>query len=189
MTTDPQLWATGLETLHAQVWARLVRGVKDRHAPARHPGFATVSPTGWPEVRTVVLRAADVMAGTLDIHTDLRSDKVLALQHNPRAALHVWDAQAHLQTRIEVTVTVLTGAQVAEIWAKVPDPSRQSYGTDPAPGLPIASALAYDKRPNAASFAVLRCTIEAMDILHLGQDHRRARFERADGWAGQWLAP
>lgn len=152
MTIDPNLWATGLQTLHAQVWARLLRGVQDRHAPARHPGFATVSPTGWPEVRTVVLRAVDALGATLDIHTDLRSAKALALQHNPRA-------------------------------------SRQSYGTNPAPGLPIASALAYDKRPDAASFAVLRCAIAGMDILHLGTGHRRARFDRADGWAGHWLAP
>ena len=42
MTTDPHAWAANLDTLYAQVWARLVRGVGDRHAPARHPTFATV---------------------------------------------------------------------------------------------------------------------------------------------------
>jgi drug/metabolite transporter (DMT)-like permease len=78
MTTDPHPWATGLESpdaqvcLHAQVWARLLRGVGDRHAPARHPVLATVAQGGMPQARTVVLRAADAAAGTLDIHTDLR---------------------------------------------------------------------------------------------------------------------
>lgn len=187
--SDPHPWAAELETLLAQVWARLMRGVGDRHAAARHPTFATVSADGWPEARTVVLRAADAVVGTLDIHTDLRSAKVAALRRTPRAALHVWDASAHLQTRAAVEVTVLTGDEVAAIWARVPDPSRQSYGTTPAPGLPIAGALAYEKRPDAASFAVLRCAVQAFDVVHLGAMHRRARFERANGWSGQWLAP
>jgi len=189
MTTDPHGWAAELDTLLAQVWARLVRGVGDRHSAARQLTFATVSTAGWPEARTVVLRAADPVAGTLDVHTDLRSAKVKALRSNPRAALHVWDASAHLQTRIEGVVQVLTGEPVAAIWARVPDPSRQSYGTLPASGAPIAASLAYEKRPDAASFAVLRCAVQAFDVVHLGPLHRRARFDRADGWAGQWLAP
>ncbi len=189
MTTDPQPWARTLDTLYAQVWVLLVRGVGDRHAPARHPTLATVSPEGRPQARTVVLRAADPVAGTLDIHTDLRSPKVAALHADCRAALHVWDAAAHLQMRIEATAAILTGADVAAIWARVQGPSRQAYGITPAPGLPIPDALAYDKAPDAATFAVLRLTVQAIDALHLGPRHRRARFDRAETWAGQWLAP
>jgi len=189
MTTDPHLWARTLDTLHAQVWARLLRGVGDRHAPARHPTLATVDSDGQPQARTVVLRAADPAAGTLDLHTDLRSPKVTALRANPRAALHVWDASAHLQTRLTGTVAILSGEAVAAIWARVPDPSRQSYGATPAPGLPIPEALAYDRTPDAATFAVLRLTVQSVEALHLGPQHRRARFEREGGWAGQWIAP
>lgn len=189
MAIDPHPWAADLEPLLAQVWARLVRGVGDRHAPARHPTLATVSPTGMPQARTVVLRAADPGAGTLDIHTDLRSAKGAALQANPRAALHVWDASAHLQTRIEAAVTILTGAAVAEIWARVPDPSRLAYGGLPPPGLPIPDPAAHQKRADPADFAVLRCTVQMVDALHLGPQHRRARFDRATAWTGQWLAP
>lgn len=182
-------WAADLEPLLAQVWLRLVRGVGDRHAAARHPTLVTVSLQGWPEARTVVLRAADPGAGTLEIHTDTRSAKVAALRANPRAALHVWDAGAQLQTRVEGTAEVLTGDAVAAIWARVPDPSRQSYGTEPAPGEPITGALDYAKRPDPGSFAVVRLTVQAFDVLHLGPQHRRARFTRGEGWAGQWLAP
>ena len=189
MTTDPHPWATQLGTLSAQVWMRIMRGVGDRHAPARHPTLATVSPEGLPEVRTVVLRAADPGAGTLDIHTDLRSAKVAALLATPRAELHIWDASAHLQIRIAATVSILTGALVADIWARVPDPSRQSYGTMPAPGLPIADSLGYEKQPDATTFAVLHCTVQSIDAVHLGPQHRRARFDRPNGWAGQWRAP
>ena len=189
MTIDPHPWATELDSLWAEVWTRLSRGVRDRRAPARHPTFATVSPDGWPEARTVVLRGADPVNAMLEVHTDLRSAKVAALRVNPRAALHVWDAAAQLQTRVEAQVTLLTGADVAEIWARVPDPSRQSYGTTPAPGQPIAASLDYDKTPDQATFAVLRCQVEAVDAVHLGPRHRRARFERQNSFSGQWLSP
>lgn len=189
MTSDLHPWAADLTTLHAQIWTRLSRGVRDRHAPARHPTLATVTTAGMPQARTVVLRAADAGAATLDIHTDLRSAKVAELRANPLAALHIWDASAHLQTRIETEVAILSGTDVADLWANVPDASRLSYGCTPAPGAPIPTALAYDKAPDAATFAVLRLTVLAIDAVHLGPSHRRARFERATHWAGQWLAP
>ncbi len=189
MKADPHPWACDLSQLYAEVWARLTRGVHDRHAPARHPTLATVTPEGRPQARTVVLRAADKAAGTLDIHTDLRSAKVGDLRVTPFAAVHVWDATAHLQLRLEAQVTLLTGPDVAAIWASVPAVSRLSYGSTPAPGLPIAQALDYTKAADAGSFVVLRFRVETIDAVHLGQDHRRAQFDRGDDWAGMWLAP
>jgi pyridoxamine 5'-phosphate oxidase len=189
MTTDPHPWAATLDGLYTQAWARLVRGVADRRAPARHPTLATVSSDGWPEARTVVLRAADPVSATLDLHTDLRSAKVMALQSTPCAALHIWDQTAHLQIRITADVTILTGDSVAATWAKVPEASRHAYATTPAPGQAIPTALAYRAASDHTFFAVLRCTVQSMDILHLGPDHRRAAFDRASGWAGMWLSP
>lgn len=189
MATELHGWALELDGLRAQVWARLVRGVGDRHAAARHPVFATVAPDGTPEARTVVLRAADPLAATLDVHTDLRSAKVTALRLNPLAALHVWDDTAHLQTRITASVAVLSGEAVSALWLRVPETSQAAYGTMPAPGTAITAPLDYSKMPDPAAFAVLRCTVLAIDAVHLGPNHRRARFDRADDWRGQWLAP
>jgi pyridoxamine 5'-phosphate oxidase len=189
MSSDVHAWAADLGLLHAHVWERLIRGVHDRRAAARHPTLATVAPDGLPEARTVVLRAANATTASLDVHTDVRSAKVTSLRANPRAVLHVWDTSAHLQLRIEATAEILTGDAVAEIWARVPEPSRQSYGTMPAPGHPISDALAYNKHADPEAFAVLRFSVQAIDALHLGPHHRRARFERSRGWAGQWLAP
>ena len=189
MKADPHPWASDLAQLHAEVWLRLSRGVHDRHAPARHPTLATVSPDGRPQARTVVLRAADKAAGTVDIHTDLRSAKVGDLRATPFAALHVWDASAHLQLRLEAQVTLLTGQDVAAIWNRVPEASRGAYGSMPAPSEPILQALDYTKAADPSSFAVLRLEILAVDALHLGPNHRRARFDRDNGWAGAWLAP
>ena len=189
MKADPQPWACDLSQLYAEVWTRLTRGVHDRHAPARHPTLATVSPEGRPQARTVVVRATDKVAGTLDIHTDIQSAKVQELRATPFAALHVWDASAPLQLRLETRVTILTGQDVAAIWAGGPAASRMSYGSSLAPGQPIVQAPAYSKEPDPSCFAVLRLTVSTTDALHLGPNHRRARFDRTDGWAGEWLAP
>lgn len=193
MSRDPHPWARDLAQLHAQVWTRLAHGVEDKHVPARHPTLATIGTDGLPQARTVVLRAADRSSATLDIHTDLHSAKVAELRANPVAALHVWDASPYLQIRIEAEVAILTGADVTGIWKRVPSPARLAYGSTPPPGQPIEGALGYEKSPDPAAFAVLRLSVLAIDALHLGPDHRRARFERAyDGqndWAGQWLAP
>lgn len=189
MKADPHPWARDLSQLYAEVWGRLTRGVHDRHAPARHPTLATVTPEGRPEARTVVLRAADKAAGTLDIHTDLRSAKVRDLRVTPFAALHVWDTSAHLQLRLEAQVTLLTGPDVAAIWAGIPTASRLTYGSTPAPGQPIAHALDYTKTSDATSIVVLRLQISTVDALHLGPNHRRARFDRQNEWSGAWLAP
>lgn len=189
MTTDPFAWAQSLDTLLDQVWTRLSRGVQDRHAPARHLTLATVTAQGQPQARTVVLRAANKAEGSLRVYTDLHSAKVAELRVTPFAALHVWDSSAHLQTRIAASVTILTGPDVAALWDKVPEHARTAYGSTPPPGTPVPGALDYTKTPDAASFAVLHLTIDSIDVVHLGPEHRRAEFRRADGWAGQWLAP
>jgi hypothetical protein len=182
-------WVHALDTLFNQVWTRLARGVHDRHAPARHPTLGTVSPDGMPQLRTVVLRAVDKDNATLRVYTDLHSAKVAELRASPVAALHVWDSSAHLQTRVSGQVTVLTGSDVAPIWDTLPDHGRMAYGSNPAPGTPIPTSLDYAKLPDPAAFAVLHLVVTMIDVVHLGPDHRRARFSRADAWAGEWLAP
>jgi hypothetical protein len=172
MTPDPHPWACDPSRLYAEVWTRLTRGVHDRHAPARHPTLATVTPDGRPQARTVVLRAADKVAATLDIHTDLRSAKVGDLRVTPFAALHVWDTSAKLQVRLEAHVTILFGKDVDTIWDGVPAASRLSYGSTPAPGQLIAQALDYTQGSGAGSFVVLRLQLLTVDALHLGQSHR-----------------
>lgn len=188
-THPSEIWAQSLDTLLVAAWARLQRGVRDKRAAARHVTLATLGRNGWPQARVVVLRGADKAAAVLEVHTDLRSAKAAELWAEPRAMLQAWDPRAHLQIRAEVRAEILSGPQVGARWDRVPDGSRMAYGSTPAPGQPIADALAYTKHPNAQDFAVLQLHVQTFDLVHLGADHRRARFERADGWAGQWLAP
>lgn len=173
----------------ADAWQHLRRGAADSRHPARYPTFATVSPDGLPEARTVALRRAKPSDALVEVHTDIATPKVTALHSNPRAALHVWIPKSDLQIRLTTTVTILTGPQVQDAWEAVPPPSRVSYGTAPDPGTPIGSVYAYEKPAVRERFAVLRCAVDHIDLVHLDKRHRRAAFERADGFAGTWLAP
>ena len=178
-----------LNAFLAEAWQHLRRGAADAKSPARYPVFATVSPEGVPEARTVALRRASPTGAILEVHTDTETPKVTALRAHPVAALHVWLPRARLQIRVTAEVEILTGAAVAEAWEQVPPRSRVSYGTEPLPGQAIENVHAYEKPPNRARFAVLRCHATHIDLVHLDDVHRRAGYTRDDAWQGQWLAP
>ena len=170
-------------------WQRVSRGVADSRSAARYPVFATVSPDGWPEARTVALRAANRTNAMLEVHTDIASAKVAALRSNPKAQLHIWDARPRLQIRLFATVAILTGPETQAQWARVPDASRVSYGKEPSQGTPIAAAFDYAETREQAAFTVLRCHLERIDLVELKAVHRRAVYSRHQDWSGQWLVP
>ncbi|MBB5515084.1 hypothetical protein FHS89_001094 [Rubricella aquisinus] len=180
-------WYTTPDGTLDQVWTLLARGTKDRHAATRHPTLATCGPDG-PEQRTLVLRGVDRALGTVDLHTDLRTPKVSQITDDPRVSLHIWDARAHLQIRLKGMASVLTGADVAQFWDRVPDPSRGAYGATPAPGTPLAADTQPEGQDQAA-FAVLRVTLTSLDSLHLGRDHHRRFAFSAPDWSGTAIAP
>jgi len=182
-------WFETLGGMHAQAWDLLAAGVRDATHPCRLPTISTITPDGWPEARTMVLRAADPVAGVVMLHTDLYSTKLVSLRQTPRVALHVWDAAEALQIRLQAEVTISSGNPVRALWDKIPDHARQSYGVTPPPGTAIADALDYVKSPDPATFAVLACRVMQVDLVHLGDQHRRAAYSRSDDWAGQWLSP
>jgi pyridoxine/pyridoxamine 5'-phosphate oxidase len=156
---------------------------------AREVTLATQSRAGWPEARTVVMRNVDTPRRTLQINTDRHSHKIDSLRENPRAAILLWHPDLQLQIRLQVEVFIQTGVSVADAWARVPDRSRQSYGTSPTPGTPIDDALDYTKPCLQAAFCVLHCPAVTVDLVHLGPQHRRAAYTRDGDWAGQWLSP
>ncbi len=178
-----------LEAFLDEAWRHLNRGAADSSSPARYPTFATVSPEGKPQARTVALRGASRPNSILEVHTDIATDKVTALEHTPIAAFHIWLPRADLQIRLSTSVAILTGDRIDGQWAKVPPASRVSYGTLPTPGYPIVDVYAYQKPADRDRFAVLSCSLKEIDLVHLGERHRRAVFVAEDDWAGQWLAP
>lgn len=170
-------------------WRHLGRGVADSRSPARYPTFATVAADGTPEARTVALRGASRSQSTLEVHTDIATSKVVALKHSPKAAFLVWLPRANLQIRITTIVNIQTGSVINGQWDSIPVASRVSYGTEPTPGTVISDAYAYEKPSDRERFAVLTCHVLSIDLVQLGQRHRRAAYRRKNDWAGEWLAP
>ncbi len=183
-------WFTTLDGLWRESWHQLEAVAHDRRSAARHTVLSTIGLSGGPESRITVLRDANQTAGTVVVHTDSTTVKVAELRANPRAALHLWQAREDLQIRLRGHVEIAEGEAVRDLWTRVPNGSRPSYGVEPAPGTPISASDAYTRIINPDHFAVLTLVIAEVDIVHLSADyHRRARYCRADGWTGQWLAP
>lgn len=175
-----------LDTLWLHVWERLAQGVAQSRDPFRFVTLATIGADG-PEARTVGLRAADRDAGTVEVHSDLRTAKVRALRADPRAQLLFWDAATQVQIRISTRMTLMPAA--SDRWARIPEVARLNYGTDPAPGTPIDAPEDVTRTGDIARFIALSGRVTAIDVVSLAHDpHRRAMFG-PNGADARWVAP
>ncbi|WP_342148510.1 pyridoxamine 5'-phosphate oxidase family protein [Methylorubrum sp. SB2] len=188
-----------LAAFRAEAWRRLAEGAETGRSPFHTPALATVDARGQPRLRTVVLRAADGAGGTLRFHCDARSDKAREIEAGSGAALHVYDAGAKLQLRIEGTARLHRDDALAEAaWTGSRAMSRVCYGVDPAPGTPLALGDAYsmpdespDSRIGRENFSAVVVRVMRLDLLYLDRrGHRRAVFSReGEGWTERWVAP
>jgi hypothetical protein len=175
-----------LDGLFDTAWQHLSRGVADRRHPARHPTLATIGPDG-PELRTLVLRAADRAAATLELHTDLASPKAAQIAAEPRVALHVWLQRPRLQIRARALAEIDRGDRA--LFDRLPPEARANYGGH-APGRALDGAAGPAVADGAAErLGRLTCRLTALDILHLGETQARALYRAGTGWQGQWIAP
>ncbi|MBM2574877.1 pyridoxamine 5'-phosphate oxidase family protein [Jannaschia sp. Os4] len=176
-----------LEGTLAHVWQRLGRGTADARDPFRFVTLATVGARG-PQARTVGLRRASRSEAAVEVHSDLRTEKVEALRHDPRAEILAWDSRRQVQVRLAGGMTLIPADP--DRWARVPEGSRTNYGTDPAPGTPVEAPEAVGRTPEIERFVALRMAVARIDVVSLKHEpHRRALFVAADGFAGAWTAP
>lgn len=178
--TLPGFWSLG--------WDCVDRACALTGVQVHHPVLATMSTQG-PQVRTLVLRVVDRDACALEMQTDLGSSKVSELRSDARAQVLFWDKEAVLQARLSCEVEVLTGAETEGRWALIPERNRRGYGARPTPATPIDDPFSYEKPSDFNGFAVLRAHVARVDFMQLTEPHRRAFYDRADGWAGQWVVP
>ena len=170
-------------------WAQISRGKADKKSPARNPTFVTSSADGFPNARTLVMRQSDRKNNKIEFHTDTASSKMLDLEENPRAGIHIWLPKVQLQIQMDVVVEVMVGVMTIPKWRDVPTSSRVAYGTIPSPGNIIESPFAYDHAPDQKRFAVLVCHIQSIQLLLLGVKHIRACYKKTTNWQGEWLSP
>lgn len=186
------------------VWSRLIDAAARAKSAFHTPALATTGADG-PRVRTVVLRRAEPEARLLVCHTDRRSAKLAELAADARVGWMFYDREARLQVRADGAARVHVDDELADVqWQAARLSSRRCYLADPGPGAvldeagPTLPAALLDRVPSEEEaaegrrhFAVIACTVEAIDCLMLGfAGHRRLRFRWLDDrWDAQWLAP
>ncbi|MFD1301274.1 pyridoxamine 5'-phosphate oxidase family protein [Methylobacterium marchantiae] len=198
MTPLPDFY-DDIEASLAHLWRLLEEGPRLRRNAFHMPALATVDETGAPQLRTIVLREAEAVAGTLRFHCDRRSRKAAEIAATGRAALHGYDSASKVQIRISGTAMLHTDDALAdEAWAGSLVMSRVCYGVAPGPGVELASGDAYSLpetdaaialgRPNFCAVVVTATRLEFLFLDRRG--HRRAAWTREGaGWTGTWLAP
>ena len=189
-------WAADLaiDAIPEMAWTLLADGVARAAAPFHTPVLATQADDG-PDLRTVVLRAAEYKSRLLLCHTDLRSPKLRQISLDKRVRWLFYDAAAKVQLRMQATASLHQGDELAtQRWAASRERSRACYRNPFAPGTSVTSpetAIELVKEDGFANFAVIRSEVQAFDWLFLrAKGHRRAHFNWQDGsWQGSWLAP
>lgn len=184
---------------HAELWRHLGAGVRDRHSAFHIWALGTVDPNGRPQVRSVVLRDADRVAGTLRFHCDRRSEKASEIAATGVAALHAFDPDAKIQIRVEGRAALHTDDWIAEsAWGGARAMSRVCYGITPDPGTVMRKGGDFTwPDPEEAivagrsNFAAVILTAERLEFLYLHRNgHRRALWLRSEaGWVETWLVP
>jgi pyridoxamine 5'-phosphate oxidase len=196
-----------LDLSFAQAWDVIEPGATKRSSPAHTPVVATVGNEGEPQLRVMVLRAADRASRLLRFHTDARSNKIMEIGSGCAASMLMYDPSEKLQLRLSGTLSsALEGGDVDAAWSGSTTFARRCYMAEVAPGTqsdgptsglpewiegkqPVEADLA-DARQN---FAVLWFETRVVEWLYLANNgHRRARWEwqpAADTWSGRWLVP
>lgn len=184
-----------LDTLEAQVWARLTDALGDREDPWRTPVVATTDSGDAPSSRIVVLRDVDAAGWMLAFHTDVRSAKVTQLRRRSAMSWLFYDARDALQVRARGVATLHTDDALADAsWASTGLASRAPYMSARPAGEPIgtpdpAIRVRDEKHSTQGrrNFCAVRCTAVELDVLQLHPSgHRRARVRPG---SANWLAP
>lgn len=174
-----------------------------RRAFAVHRGAAlaqaaTVSSTGLPEVRTVVVRGLST-DGSPYFATDVRSSKVQAVRSGSEIELCLWFPEPAVQFRLRGPAAAI-GAKAGswapvrrDLWRALREPDRRAFG-GPAPGTVLDGSDATPAATEAPhpNFSILIVTPLRFERLELGDPHVRHVWLWEDGrsWSsGRRVAP
>ena len=176
---QPELRDTAeLNEVHESIWTMLIAGQDDPASDIHWPMLASVgegSDGGTPEpnVRTVVLRAANRQHRWLECHSAMNTSKINEFRRCPTAMMAFYDKQSRQQIRAKGKVSVhnLT-PYTARIWSKLSSRQHAEYG-------------------NVDNFGVLRLQLDSLDWLLLSSSqHQRARFDyKTSGLTARMIKP
>lgn len=173
----------------------LQRGATDAKFPFRYTYLSTTeADNGIPSTRMLVLRDIDD-EGCFVLFSDLRSEKILQLRHNPQAHLLFWHPRKQVQIGINAEIQLHQKDSLAEHYMKsVSKHGRQQYTSVKPPSTPVDTpdaGLQYDDDSFENNFCVLRARPWRFTALQLRREgHLRLRFQKAGNtWEGGWITP
>lgn len=159
-------------------------------AYSRYPQLATVRPDGRPANRTVVFRDYVGETNALMFVTDIRSDKIEQIAHQPAGELCWYFTETREQFRLGGAIRLVTDEDEdaesvqlrQETWENLSDKSRQQFAW-PQPGQPRSQTghepTDLSESPPLSTFAVLILDPDAVDHLELrGEPQNRYQYWR-----------
>ena len=175
-------------------WQFIEEGVHRRDSAAHTPALCTIGIDGHPNVRSMVLRAANRGDRTLVFHTDNRSSKIREILSSSRASVLFYDAKEKIQLRLKCELSIyLNDKQTKERWNDMQEMSRICYQTEFSPGEVIDFPQTQNRLADGFSnFAVLEARIYCLEWLYLSsKGNRRAifRWTTSGEETKDWLVP
>ena len=183
--------------IYNQIWSFLEEGVKDRNSSFHTPTLVTLD-NNSPAARTLVLRSANKKTETLRFHADRRSKKIVQINFNPSAVIHIYSQQEKLQLRLKSNLTLhYDGVLVDDAWEKSYGMSKICYQVGDTPGSLIKNPDGYEYIPNENhdgkdNFIVILAKIIEIEWLYLScEGHHRAKFthDKNNQVKVSWLVP
>ena len=178
----------------ALIWAdTLTRAVTDRNSDWRVPQLATISPDGYPNVRSVVLRACHWANGLdIEVHSHRQAQKIRDVQANACVSLVFWNPQTKQQLRLWGLAEVsMSDARARASWDAISPGSRAIYAVSGKPGQPVSTQSKYCV--DYDGFALITVKVNRADYLDLNQrPHFRQRAEccgTPELWTSQRIYP
>ena len=185
-----------------KIWLMLNDAVSNRSSQFRIPTFICGSNSDF-DGRIVVLRKSDQENKLVQFHSDIRSDKIIKLKKNPKAALLFYNKEEKIQVRLKVECIVNHNNEITkESWSKTQHISRKCYLVDSGPGTESEIPTSGLKPENDnfefnmeesekgyKNFTVIQCKIKSIEWLYLAaKGHRRAKFDLEND-KNTWLVP
>ena len=185
-----------------KIWSMFDNAIKDRGSQFRIPVFICGDQDDF-DGRIVVLRKSEHSKYLVQIHRDIRSDKITKLKKNKNASMLFYDKEEKIQVRLKVECIVNHKNDITkESWLKTGHMSRKCYLVDNGPGTesnnptsglkPELDNFEFTMEQSEVgykNFTVIQCRIKNMEWLYLAaKGHRRARFNLENN-KNTWLIP
>ena len=185
-----------------KIWSMLDDAVTNRSSQFRIPVFICGDQKDI-DGRILVLRKSHKSNNLVQLHSDIRSDKILKLKNNKNASILFYDKEEKIQVRLKVECIVNHDNEVTkESWLKTGHTSRKCYLVDNGPGTesciptsglkPELDNFEFTMEQSEIgykNFTVIQCKVKNIEWLYLAaKGHRRAKFDLENN-KESWLVP